>query len=59
MKDALLLNARKKLEESPGMTDKEFRVKETPFNDEEDINNLKFDEKDKKDYDILEHIEFG
>jgi len=51
--DAALLNARKKLEESPNLTDKEYREKMSYMNDEGIIDNLKFDE---KEYDILDHI---
>jgi len=54
--DTVLLNARKRLEDSPNLTDNEYAKKMSHMNDEDDINNLDFD---KKDYDILEHIVFG
>jgi len=55
MKDTVLLDAIKKLESSPNLSDEEYRKKMSHMNDEIDINNLKFGE---KDYDILEHIVF-
>ena len=53
--DTALLNAIKKLEESPKLTDQEYRKKMSYMNDEDNIDNLKFD---KKDYDILGHVVF-
>lgn len=53
--DNVLLNARKKLEESPNLTDNEYRKKMSHMNDEDNIDDLKFEE---KNYDILEHIVF-
>jgi len=54
-KDAILLNAIRKLEESPNLTDSEYKKKMSYMNDEDNIDDLEFD---KKDYDILEHIVF-
>jgi len=53
--DTILLSARKRLEESPNLTDVEYRKKMSYMNDEDNIDDLEFD---KKDYDILEHIAF-
>jgi len=53
MVDAKLLDARKKLEASPHLTDAAYKAKMSYPNDEENINNLKFG---KKTYDILDHV---
>ena len=53
MADSKLLDARKKLEASPNLTDKEFKAKMSHSNDEISIDSLKFD---KKAYDILDHV---
>jgi len=53
--DKVLINAKKKLELSPNLTDEEYRKKISHMNDEESIDYLDFD---KKDYDILEHVVF-
>lgn len=55
MDDLKLLNARKKLEESPNLTDEEYRKKLSYMNDEELIDDLNFDE---KGYDILDCIAY-
>lgn len=55
MEDTKLLDARKKLEESPNLTDDEYRKIMSYMNDEDIIDDLKFNE---KDYDILDHIVF-
>ena len=54
--DTALINARKQLEISPNLTDEDYRKKMSYMNDEDNINNLKFDE---KKYDILEHVVFN
>jgi len=54
--DTALINARKKLEASPNLTDEEYRKKISHMNDEESIDDLDFD---KKDYDILDHVVFN
>jgi len=56
MTDTTLINAKKKLEESPNLTDKEYRNKMSHLNDEDIIDNLKFDE---LDYDILDHVVYN
>jgi hypothetical protein len=53
--DTALLNARKKLEATPSLTDEEYRKKMSHMNDEDNIDDLKFNE---KNYDILEHVVF-
>jgi hypothetical protein len=53
MEDKALINARKRLEASPNLTDEEYRKKISYMNDEDCIDDLDFD---KKDYDILEHV---
>jgi len=53
MEDTALLSARKRLQESQILTDEEYRKKMSHMNDEDNIDNLKFD---KKDYDILDYI---
>jgi len=53
MTDAKLLDARKKLEASPNLTDEEFKAKMSFSNDEISIDALKFD---KKNYDILDYV---
>ncbi|MCL2196038.1 MAG: hypothetical protein FWB77_00325 [Treponema sp.] len=53
--DTALLEARKKLEASPNLTDEEYKKKMSHKNDEDAIDNLKFDE---KDYDVLDYIVF-
>jgi hypothetical protein len=53
--DTTLLNARKKLEASPNLTDEEYGKKMSHMNDEDIIDDLKFNE---KDYDILDHVVF-
>ena len=55
MEDTALINARKKLEASPNLTDKEYKKIMSHMNDEDSIDNLNFD---KKDYDILDYVVF-
>jgi hypothetical protein len=55
MEDTALINARKKLESSPNLTDKEYKKIMSHMNDEDSIDNLNFD---KKDYDILDYVVF-
>ncbi|GBU29017.1 hypothetical protein R84B8_02579 [Treponema sp. R8-4-B8] len=55
MEDIVLINARKKLEASPNLTDKEYEKKMSHMNDEDSIDDLDFD---KKDYDILDYVVF-
>jgi len=56
MEDKALIDARKKLEASPNLTDEEYRKKISHMNDEDCIDDLDFD---KKDYDILKHVVFN
>ena len=53
MEDTKLLDARKKLEASPHLSDAAYKAKMSYPNDEENIDNLKFG---KKTYDILDHV---
>jgi hypothetical protein len=53
MMDAKLLDARKKLEAAPNLTDKEFKVKMSPSNHEISIDDLQFG---KKKYDVLDYV---
>jgi hypothetical protein len=55
MEDIALINARKKLEVSPNLTDKEYKKIMSHMNDEDSIDDLNFD---KKDYDILDYVVF-
>ena len=55
MMDAKLLDARKKLEAAPNLTDKEFKAKMSFQNDEISIDDLKFG---KRTFDILDHVIF-
>jgi hypothetical protein len=53
MTDTKILELRKMLKNAPSLTNEEFRKKMSFQNDEENIDDLKFD---KKTYDILNHI---
>jgi hypothetical protein len=53
MADSKLIDARKKLEASPRLTDEEYKAKMSFSNDEISIDALKFD---KKNYDILDYV---
>jgi len=48
-----LYDIKKRIKESPQLTDDEFAAIMSPRNDEQIIDNLKFDE---KNYNILDHI---
>jgi len=54
-KDTALINARKKLEASPNLTDKEYKKIMFHMNDEDSIDDLDFD---KKEYDIINYVVF-
>jgi len=53
MQDEKLLEMRRKVKASPQLTDKEFNLIMSHQNDEQNIDNLKFDA---KNYNILDHI---
>ncbi|MCL2808882.1 MAG: hypothetical protein FWD24_02315 [Treponema sp.] len=53
MTDEKLLEIRKKIEASPQLSDEEFISIMSHQNDEQNIDNLKFEE---KNYNILNHI---
>jgi len=55
IEDTALLNAIKKFNESPNLTEEEYRKKMSFMNDEDCIDDLDFNA---KKYDILEHIVF-
>jgi len=54
MVDAKLLKARKTLEESPHLTNTEFKMMMSHPNDEDNIDDLDFDKKEA--YNILDHV---
>lgn len=55
IEDVALINARKKFEASPDLTDEQYRRKMSYMNDEDNIDDLEFG---KKNYDILDYIVF-